>query len=46
MAAASSVWLHGAAGDALVDECMDFSIVNTASKLGSIRVSLDSGRNI
>ena len=42
LAAAASVWLHGAASDALVSAGGDPSLVNTASRLGSLRVALDS----
>lgn len=42
LAAASSVWLHGAASDALVAACEDASIVNTAAKIGAMRIKLDS----
>lgn len=41
LAAASSVWLHGAASDALIAAQGDPSIVNTAAQLGSLRVQLD-----
>lgn len=43
LAACSSVWLHAAASDALVsaDPPVDPSIVNTASKIGSLRVALE-----
>lgn len=41
LAAASSVWLHGAASDKLVAEGGDPSIVNTAATLGGLRVKLD-----
>lgn len=41
VAAASSVWLHGAASDALVDAGGDPSIAATASMVGSLRVKLD-----
>ncbi len=41
LAAASTVWLHGAASDALVEAGTDPSIVNTASSLGGLRVQLD-----
>lgn len=40
-AAASGVWLHGAASDEVVREGRDPSIVNTAAKVGSLRVRLD-----
>ena len=39
--AASSAWLHGAAGDALVADCGDMSIVNMAARIGSMRILLD-----
>jgi len=42
LAAASSVWLHGAASDAVVAECADPSIANTAAKMGGMRVALDA----
>jgi len=41
LAAAASVWLHGAAGDKIVSEGIDPSLVNTASALGGLRVRLD-----
>ena len=41
LAAASSVWLHGAASDKVVAEEGDPSIVNTAAALGSLRVKFD-----
>lgn len=41
-AAASGVWLHGAASDAVVAAAEDPSIVNTAAAVGSLRVRLDS----
>jgi len=41
VAAASSVWLHGAASDALVDAGGDPSVAATASMIGSLRVKLD-----
>ena len=41
LAAASTVWLHGAASDAVVAACRDPSIVNTAAEMGSMRVRLD-----
>lgn len=44
LAAASSVWLHGAASDALVASAGDPSVVNTAASLGSLRVRLDDSR--
>ena len=43
LAAASSVWLHGAASDAVVGAATDPSIVNTAAAVGSLRVRLDLG---
>lgn len=43
LAACSSVWLHAAASDALVsaEPPVDPSIVNTAAKIGSLRVALE-----
>jgi len=43
LAACASVWLHATASDAIVnaDEPGDPSIVNTAAKIGSIRVLLE-----
>ncbi len=41
LAAASTVWLHGAASDALVEKGVDPSLVNTAASLGGLRVQLD-----
>ena len=43
LAACASVWLHATASDAIVNaaEPGDPSIVNTAAKIGSIRVSLE-----
>ena len=43
LAAASSVWLHAAASDRLVAGNIDPSIVNTAAKIGSMRIALDQG---
>ena len=40
--AASSAWLHGAAGDAIVAERLDMSIVNMAARIGSMRIALDA----
>jgi len=40
-AAASSVWLHSVASDEVVAGAIDPSIVNTAAKIGSLRVRLD-----
>ena len=42
LAAASSVWLHGLASDELVKTASDPSIVNTAAKIGSLRVQLEA----
>ena len=42
-AAASAVWLHGAASDELVASGGDPSIVNTAAAMGSLRVRLEGG---
>jgi len=42
LAAASGVWLHGAASDAVIRAETDPSIVNTAAALGSLRVRLDA----
>lgn len=41
LAAASSVWLHGAAADAVLAAERDISIVNTATEIGVWRVRLD-----
>ena len=41
LAAASGVWLHGLASDEVVKSATDPSIVNTASRVGSLRVRLD-----
>lgn len=43
LAACSSVWLHASASDALIsaDPPLDPSIVNTAAKIGSLRVALE-----
>ena len=43
LAAASGVWLHGAASDAVIAAGTDPSIVNTAASVGSLRVRLDAG---
>ncbi len=43
IAAASTVWMHGKASDLLIEEFSDLSIVNTAAKIGSLRVLLDRG---
>ena len=46
LAACSAVWLHAAASDALVsaEPPVDPSIVNTAARIGSLRVSLERNR--
>jgi hydroxyethylthiazole kinase-like sugar kinase family protein len=41
LAAASAVWLHGAASDAVVADAIDASVVNTAGRIGSMRIRLD-----
>ena len=41
LAAASGVWLHGAASDEVVRLAKDPSLVNTAEAVGSLRVRLD-----
>ena len=43
LAACSSVWLHATASDTLVNATppIDPSIVNTATKIGSLRVALE-----
>lgn len=41
LVAASSVWLHGVAADALVNEAREPSIGNVAEKVGAMRVRLD-----
>lgn len=41
LAAASGVWLHGAASDAVVSAVGDPSIANTAASVGSLRVRLE-----
>ena len=41
LAAASSTWLHAAASDELVADAQDPSIVNTAARIGSLRVRLE-----
>lgn len=43
IAAAASVWMHGAASDELVAESADPSVVHTAEKIGSLRVRFDRG---
>lgn len=42
-AAASAVWLHGAASDRVVAAVRDPSILNTAAEAGALRVLLDGG---
>ena len=42
LAAASAVWLHGAASDAVVAAATDPSVVQTAAAIGSLRVRLDA----
>ena len=41
LAAASGVWMHGLASDEVVEAALDPSIVNTAARIGSLRVRLD-----
>jgi len=41
IAAASTVWLHGAASDEVIAANRDPSIANTAAAIGSLRVQLD-----
>lgn len=41
LAASSAAWLHGAAGDAVIAERKDPSILNIASAIGAQRVKLD-----
>ena len=41
-AAASSVWLHGVASDELIAARGDPSVLNTAARIGSLRVALDA----
>ena len=45
-AAAASVWLHGAASDALVAAGGDPSVANTAARIGAVRTALDAGREL
>ncbi len=45
-AAASAVWLHGAAADAIVAEGLDPSLGNIAAKIGAMRTALDRGAAI
>ncbi len=42
LCAASATWLHARASDEIVSAGLDPSIVNTASRIGSLRVKLDS----
>lgn len=46
LAAASAVWLHGAASDAVVADALDASVVNTAGRIGSMRVRLDGAGGV
>ena len=46
LAAASAVWLHGAASDAVVAGTLDASVVNTAGRIGSMRVRLDGAGGV
>ena len=41
LAAAASVWLHGAGSDSVIERELDPSIANTAAAIGSLRVRLD-----
>ena len=41
LAVSSAVWLHGAAGDAVVAGAQEPSVTNTAAAIGSMRVCLD-----
>jgi NAD(P)H-hydrate repair Nnr-like enzyme with NAD(P)H-hydrate dehydratase domain len=41
LAAASAVWMHGAASDEVVENDGDPSITNTAAAIGSLRVRLE-----
>ena len=41
LAAASAVWMHGAASDEVVKSALDASVANTANTVGSMRVRLD-----
>ena len=45
-AAVASVWLHALASDRLVAVPEDPSVVNTARMIGSLRVALESGREV
>ena len=42
VAASAAVWLHGMAGDRVVEEARDPSVVHIADAVGSLRVRLDS----
>jgi len=42
LVAASSVWLHGKASDLVIGDSADPSVANTAARVGSLRVQLDS----
>ncbi len=42
LAAASAVWIHGAASDELVAAAGDPSVANTAASIGSLRVRLET----
>lgn len=44
LCAASATWLHSRASDEIVAEAIDPSIVNTAARIGSLRVRLDAPR--
>ena len=44
LAAASAVWLHGAASDEVVKAAQDPSVANTAAMIGSLRVRLDRAK--
>ncbi len=44
LAAASAVWVHGAASDEVVDAARNPSIANTAEAVGSLRVRLERRR--
>ena len=46
VAVASSVWLHGAAADAVVAELRDPSIANVASEIGAMRVKLERANTL
>lgn len=44
--AAAAAWIHGAAGDALVADGGDMSIVNMAARVGSMRILFDRMRSL